>query len=157
MEVCKRLLNNSIAKRAWRLALASSVLGVVLGLRLGTSGRGRPERANSKLHRALATALANHPPICLDGCLVRVVTAIPRSSQRLYTSRLTRELCYYMEEHFWTKALLRDSREGSTHKAKPLKKHRKHLGRLEKSQRMWMARVKKFRSTRRIKQMFYEL
>jgi hypothetical protein len=23
----------------------------------------------SKLHRALATALANHPPICLDGCL----------------------------------------------------------------------------------------
>ena len=40
-------------------------------------------------------AIANHPPICLDGCLARIVTIIPRLSQCLYNARLSKELSYY--------------------------------------------------------------
>jgi hypothetical protein len=61
-----------------------------------------------------------------------------------------------MEEYLDENALARLSGRKYA-QSEASKKHRKHLGRLEKSQRMWMARGKKFRSTIRIKQMFYKL
>ena len=53
-----------------------------------------------------------------------------------------------MEDYLDEKALARPPgrKYPGTHKAKPLRKYRKHLRRFEKRQRMWMGRGKKLRA-----------